>query len=211
MEFALRYFGLNTVYRAVIDTAPLNQGAMNNPSAAEIEAAVNQLKDLLIFAIVQTQNNNWIFITQVEVYYHDRRIDDVAQVDEKNDYSDILTVNMERCQEGRRLWYELCFWCQKLEIVVTGGYYNYENSTAIYEELSEVEYLALENKITKLEYWKNLGFEDIVAKEDILARLEQLKITKERRLSKSKKLLVELISTRQLNTNNITLMNLYNG
>ncbi|KAI8075530.1 hypothetical protein BDF21DRAFT_423094 [Thamnidium elegans] len=102
---------------------------MNNPSAAEIEAAVNQLKDLLIFAIVQTQNNNWIFITQVEVYYHDRRIGDVAQVDEKNDYSDILTANMERCQEGRRLWYELCFWCQKLEIVVTGGYYNYENST----------------------------------------------------------------------------------
>lgn len=103
---------------------PLNQAIIKSPSLVTIKAAINTLKSLIVHSIIQTQHNNWIFITQVEVYYHDKETDDVAQVDKHNEYLKTLTVHLTNRQEGKGSWHELCFWCHKFEIVATGGYYN---------------------------------------------------------------------------------------
>ncbi|KAI9356397.1 hypothetical protein BD770DRAFT_390152 [Pilaira anomala] len=294
----------NNNYTAAIDTVPIfDQGTMNKVSVATMEAASQKLKDMLVHSVVQTQSNHWIFVTQVEVYYHDKEIDDVAQVDEKNEYTDTLTVKMEKRQEGRGSWYELCFWCQRFEIVATGGLCNHENGSrdkldaflgvtipsfigkdsnpiffspntpvqtvscirmlrnykkeaslkklcfkssffldmdfttpdqlnlyeekepnngfisvcsklinlAVYYHLNEEEYQGLENLLIKFEYWKSLGFEDAVSKDEMMSRLDHFKRTIKRGLSISKRLLVELVLTKQLNLNASILMTLYNG
>ncbi|KAI9273433.1 hypothetical protein EDC94DRAFT_676916, partial [Helicostylum pulchrum] len=69
-------------------------------------------------------NNNWIFISQAEIYYHDKKVDDVAQVDKNDSYSEELTPNIVKRQEGKASWFELCFWRNIFEVVATGGYYN---------------------------------------------------------------------------------------
>jgi hypothetical protein len=85
---------------------------------------------------------------------------------------------------------------------------------AAHEELVEAEFSALENTMVRFEYWKSLGFEDMVAKEDVLEGLEQIKQTKkakERRPSEAKRLLIEIFLNRQLQISNEFLMILYNG
>ncbi|KAI9263886.1 hypothetical protein EDC94DRAFT_583890 [Helicostylum pulchrum] len=72
---------------------------IKSPSLVTVKAAINTLKSLIVHSIVQTQHNNWIFITQVEVYYHDKETDDVAQVDKHNEYSKTLTVYLTNRQE----------------------------------------------------------------------------------------------------------------
>jgi hypothetical protein len=128
-EIFQKFPQLRTQYRAVINTTPFDKDMMNSTSTATVEAAVKRFKDLLIHSIVQSQQNNWIFITQVEAYYHEKEIDDVAQVDQKDKYSQNLVANMEKCQEGKGSWYELRFRCQKVEIIATGGYYNKEHDS----------------------------------------------------------------------------------
>lgn len=56
------------------------------PTKSQLKLSLNSSKSyLLIDSFVSTQQNNWIFITQVEAYYHDKYIDGVAQVDNKKD------------------------------------------------------------------------------------------------------------------------------
>jgi rare lipoprotein A (peptidoglycan hydrolase) len=128
-EIFQKFPQLRTQYRAVINTTPFDEDMMNSTSTATVEAAVKRFKDLLIHSIVRSQQNNWIFITQVETYYHEKEIDDVAQVDQKDKYPQNLVVNMEKCQKGKGSWYELRFRCQKVEIIATGGYYNKEHDS----------------------------------------------------------------------------------
>lgn len=78
----------NIQYRASIETTPLDRLSINNPSEVTIEDASIRLKGLIIHSIVQTQSNHWIFITRVEVYYHNKKIGDVAQIDKKKKYYD---------------------------------------------------------------------------------------------------------------------------
>lgn len=56
---------------------------------------------------------NWLLIPQVEAYYHEKNVDDVAQNDSHYPYSDNLEVKFEKCEMGRGSWYELRFRYQK--------------------------------------------------------------------------------------------------
>lgn len=115
---------MNIQYRVSIETTPLDKLSINNPSEFTIEAASIVLKGLIIHSVFQTQSNNWIFITQVEVYYHNKKIDDVSQVNKKKKNSEQLLVKLTEREEGRGSWHELCFWCYQCGIVVSGGLYN---------------------------------------------------------------------------------------
>lgn len=80
---------LRTEYKAIINSNPLSQDLISS-NHATVQSAIEELKDLLVHSFVVSQQNNWIFITQVEAYYHDKDVDDVAQVDKiilKNYYS----------------------------------------------------------------------------------------------------------------------------
>lgn len=39
---------------------------------------IDEVKDLLIHSIIISQQNNWILITQMEISYHDRSINEVT-------------------------------------------------------------------------------------------------------------------------------------
>lgn len=67
-------------------------------SKDEVEAAVLKMKDLLIHAVIRTQQNHWILITQVEGYYHDCDIDDVSQIDPNYSYPTRLQAIVEKCE-----------------------------------------------------------------------------------------------------------------
>lgn len=72
---------------------------------------------------------NWLLITQVEAYYHEEKVDDVAQNDSHFSYADKLQINFEKCEMGRGLWYELRFRYKKLEFIATGGINGNNNSS----------------------------------------------------------------------------------
>lgn len=78
-------------------------------SADEVEATVVKMKDLLIHAVLRTQQNNWMLITQVEAYYHDRTIDDVSQNGPHIKYPTKSQVAFEKCEMGKGTWYEIRF------------------------------------------------------------------------------------------------------
>lgn len=61
-----------------------------------IEFTVEPLKQLLTHAVIVNQNNYWIFISQLEVYYEYKAIDDVAFVTKSDTFVDELIVKMER-------------------------------------------------------------------------------------------------------------------
>lgn len=75
------------------------------------------MKDLLIRAVLRTQQNNWMLITQVEAYYHDRTIDDVSQNDLNIKYPTKSQVAFEKCEMGKGVWYEIRFRFQRLESI----------------------------------------------------------------------------------------------
>ncbi|GAA5796913.1 hypothetical protein HPULCUR_002291 [Helicostylum pulchrum] len=111
-------------YEASIDVRALANFDLNDNQTNVIEQATSRLREILIHSVVTTQDNNWIFISQAEIYYHDKKVDDVAQVDKNDSYSEELTPNIVKRQEGKSTWFELCFWCNRFEVVATGGYYN---------------------------------------------------------------------------------------
>lgn len=96
-----------------------------NLSAKEVEEAVASMKDLLIHAVIRTQENNWMLVTQVEGYYHDRDIDDVSQNDPYIKYPNKSQVSFEKCEMGKSTWYEIRFGFKKLEFIATGGITNH--------------------------------------------------------------------------------------
>lgn len=68
-------------------------------------------------AVLRTQQNNWMLITQVEAYYHDRTIDDVSQNDPHIKYPTKSQVAFEKCEMGKGTWYEIRFRLQRLESI----------------------------------------------------------------------------------------------
>lgn len=85
-----------------------------------IDEAIGNLKDCLIHSVVLSKQNNWVFITQFEAYYHDKDVGDVAQVNENDTRSQQLEIDMVKCQEGRGSWQELRCRLNKIEMIVTG-------------------------------------------------------------------------------------------
>ncbi|CEG63664.1 hypothetical protein RMATCC62417_00774 [Rhizopus microsporus] len=99
-------------FRAVVDWEPLVDGS--------VDISIMQLKDLFIHAVVINQDNDWIFITQIEAYYKDKDVDDVATTSNLDEYPHEFTVKMEKLANERGgSWYELRFTYKKLEVIVT--------------------------------------------------------------------------------------------
>ncbi|CAO3616668.1 unnamed protein product [Mucor hiemalis] len=65
-------------------------------SVDAVETAISQMKALLVHSIVLTQENNWVLATQVEAYYHDKSMDDVAQNDKSFKFPDKFEVALEK-------------------------------------------------------------------------------------------------------------------
>lgn len=88
-----------------------------------VEDALKSCSDLLVHSIVRSQEGNWVFVTQIEAYYHEKEIDDVAQVRQGNKYPKTLVADFKEREEGKSSWCELRFRFEKL---ATGGFYNLE-------------------------------------------------------------------------------------
>lgn len=110
-------------YRLVTDLQLLD----GNITLESIDSAINSIKDLLVNAIILSYEGNWVLVSQVEGYYHDTQVDDVAQNDSHYAYSNRLQVDFEKCEMGRGLWYGLCFRYKKLEFIATGGIFGNNN------------------------------------------------------------------------------------
>ncbi|CEP07691.1 hypothetical protein [Parasitella parasitica] len=108
IEIFQKFSNLDNGYKAVINATPFDDNAINN--ADSVESAIHAIKDLLIHCVVRSQQNNWIFVTQVEAYYHNKNVDDVAQVDKKDRYPQKKVVKLEKCQEGKGSWQRGAQW-----------------------------------------------------------------------------------------------------
>lgn len=117
-----KFSDLSTNYKAIINSDPFPKNFIINQHT--IKNAIEELRKLFIHCFVVTQENNWVFITQVEIYYKDRSVDDVAIVRNLDHYPDKLRINMEKFQEGKGTWYELRFTFKKFEVIATGGFHN---------------------------------------------------------------------------------------
>lgn len=78
-------------YETSIDVQAFADFDLSDNQTHVIEQATSRLREITIHSVVTTQDNNWIFISQAEIYYHDKKVDDVAQVDKNDSYSEELT------------------------------------------------------------------------------------------------------------------------
>lgn len=109
-------------YKPIIKSGlPLNDLPITSEN---INVTIEKLKNLLVGSIALSQQRNWVLITQLEVYFKDRSIDDVAVVTRYDRYPAELEVNVENCQEGRGSWLELRLNYDRFKIIATGGLYN---------------------------------------------------------------------------------------
>lgn len=107
-------------YKAQIDWVPYSPGwKATTASVGEVAA---QLSNLLIHSFVVNQHNFWMLITQMEVYYKDKAIDDIAFVTKNDIYTDELEIKMaQQTNERGGSWYELRITYGKFEAIITGG------------------------------------------------------------------------------------------
>lgn len=87
----------------MLDLVPFNAELSDSTSEAQVEAAIKETKDIVFHSMSKSQANNWIFITQVEAYYHQKSLDDVAQVNNKGTYPRLLEFNMKKREEGKKI------------------------------------------------------------------------------------------------------------
>lgn len=118
-EIFKKFDKLSCGYKAIIEKNPFN----NKLGEEEVESLIEGFKNLLIHSIVRTRENNWIFVTQVEAYYHSKKIDGVAQYNDRNKYPEVFSVEIKHCEEEKGIWHELRFRYKKLEMIATGGLY----------------------------------------------------------------------------------------
>lgn len=67
-----------------------------SPPPQTNDAAVNDIQDLLINSVIMSYEGNWMLITQVEAYYHEKKIDDVAQNDSHFSFGKKLDIAFEK-------------------------------------------------------------------------------------------------------------------
>lgn len=77
-EIILHKFpGLNTTgYKLMI---PFRLFEKDKLTLVEVEISIQKMKTLLLHAIIKNQENNWMLITQEEIYFHNQQIDDVPE------------------------------------------------------------------------------------------------------------------------------------
>lgn len=61
-----RFPAIQAEYKAVVSSSPLTTVLSDSIS----EAAIKEVKDMVIHSFVKIQENNCVFIAQVEAYYH---------------------------------------------------------------------------------------------------------------------------------------------
>ncbi|KAG2195500.1 hypothetical protein INT47_012044 [Mucor saturninus] len=85
---------------------------------------INRILDLDMSSCDWTLND--CGYTQIEAYYHDKAVDDVAQIDKSSKYPKYLEAAIQKSEMGKGSWYELRFRCQKVEFIATGGIFQSE-------------------------------------------------------------------------------------
>ncbi|KAG2199667.1 hypothetical protein INT47_005192 [Mucor saturninus] len=121
-----RFPELDENYKLVVSFSPFEGISDDDMSNVQVQSIVDMMKDMLIHSFVRSQENNWLFVTQIEAYYHDKAIDDVAQIDKSSKYPNYLEASIEKFEMGKGSWYELRFRCQKVEFIATGGIFQSE-------------------------------------------------------------------------------------
>ncbi|KAI8095419.1 hypothetical protein BDF21DRAFT_353063 [Thamnidium elegans] len=119
-----KFTDLPSDYRAIIDGSSFQNILDDNPSETQVNNFINECSGLFVHSFVRTNENNWLFITQIEAYYHSKTMDDVSQFSKNNNYPKNFVVEIEKCAEGKGVWYELKIRYKKVEIIATGGIYN---------------------------------------------------------------------------------------
>lgn len=126
-ELFQKFDKLSPSYKAIIENNSFVNEIDESSSEEEVTTLIEEFKNLLIHSVVRTRENNWVSITQVEAYYHSKKIDDVAQYNPRNKYPEFFSVDFKQRKEGKGIWYELRFRFKKLEMIATGGLYGNNN------------------------------------------------------------------------------------
>lgn len=74
---------------------------------AQVVESIDEIAEKLTHSIIKTEENNWIFVTQVEVYVKERQVDDVAIVTEFDEVCPKLATIRKKATEGKGAWREI--------------------------------------------------------------------------------------------------------
>lgn len=119
LSFKLQEIDANN-YAACIDWELYSPGWIPTPKS--IEEAASTFSKILLNAVVLNQNNCWLLITQIELYFKDKSFDDVAFTTKNDNFVDELTITMDKqVNEGGGSWCELRVTFGKFEAIATGG------------------------------------------------------------------------------------------
>ncbi|GAA5815958.1 hypothetical protein MFLAVUS_009477 [Mucor flavus] len=110
---------IRTDYKTIVDMVLFVKDLEKAIATSTVEDAIKKCSELLIHSIVRSQEGNWVFVTQIEAYYHRKEIDDVAQVRREKKYPKTLVADFKEREEGKSSWCELRFRFEKLEV---GGF-----------------------------------------------------------------------------------------
>lgn len=81
------------------------------------------MKDLLVHAVIVSQENNLMVVTQVEAYFHEQE-STMLQNKSAYTYSVNIEFGIEECEMGSGTCFETTFRYKKLEFIATGGVTN---------------------------------------------------------------------------------------
>jgi hypothetical protein len=98
-------------------------------STLTVDQTIQELKNPLTHCFITTNQDNWVFVNQIEIYYRDQKIDNAAIFSDLDPYPNTPTVEIKRVSEegGESSWIELHIFFKKFDIVVTDGSMNSEN------------------------------------------------------------------------------------
>lgn len=99
----------------------------NQINLTRVNNIIKQLSHLFVEAIIKSSNDEWIYITQFEVYIHDihKRIDDCAtnQIPKNVTFPKVF---VQKKTEFRNQWLEVSIIWDRIELLITGGIYGYQ-------------------------------------------------------------------------------------
>jgi hypothetical protein len=74
---------------------------------SNMDEIIDKLKKSLIHSFTTSSQGNCVFVTQIKVYYKDKKIDDVAIISKLNTSPSTIVVEVEKCSKVRGDWLEL--------------------------------------------------------------------------------------------------------
>lgn len=111
----------SSAYTAITDWEPVS--LTGSATIESINHMIDQLSQLLMHAVIVNQNGCWVFVSQVEIYYKDKAVDDVAFITKHDKYVDELVIKMDmQVNEGGGSWHELRLTFGRFEVIATGGF-----------------------------------------------------------------------------------------